>query len=161
MNRISSGLWSLALLSTMACHQQDHPKKEPVWEASSQRIEVKGNEVISFPLPDNFQKDEPVISSKPSNALQAYLQKDEAGTWLLRYQSLDGKTGIDRLSIDSEDEKGEKPEHHGGCDGGHHSGFGPPRHHGDKHVHYRLQLEIAVTEDGTQQLKSYTNRERR
>ena len=163
MNRISSGLWSLALLFSVACHQHEHqrPEKESIWEVSSRRIVAKGTELHSFILPENFQKAEPVISSKPSNALQASLLKDETGAWVLRYQSLDGKNGIDRLSIDSEDESAEKAEHHDNCDGGHHSPppFGPPRQHGEKHVHYRLKLEIAISEAEIDVLKSAGNTE--
>jgi len=154
MNRISSGLFSILLLTSVACHQ-DRPEKEPVWETSSKSLEVLGREVLTFALPENFQKEEPIISSRPGNASLAELVQDASGAWTLRYQSLDGKAGLDKLSIDSEDEAAEKTKDHDCGNGnqpkplfGHHP---KPR---EKKGHFRLMLDITVKENGAGTLKS-------
>jgi len=155
MNRISSGLFSILLLTSVACHQ-DRPEKEPVWETSSKSLEVLGREVLTFTLPENFQKEEPIISSRPGNASLAELVQDASGTWTLRYQSLDGKAGLDKLSIDSEDEAAEKAKHHGDCGGGNHPKplFGHHPKPREKKGHFRLMLDITVKENGAGTLKS-------
>lgn len=155
MNRISSGLFSVLLLSAVACHQE-RPEKEPVWETSSKSLEVLGSDVLTFTLPENFQKEEPIISSRPGNAAVAELVKGASGVWVLRYQSIDGKAGLDKLSIDSEDEAAEKAKHHGDCGGGNHPKplFGHHPKPREMKGHFRLMLDIAVKENGAGTLRS-------
>jgi hypothetical protein len=152
MNRISSGLFSILLLSAFACHQE-RPEKEPVWETSSKSLEVLGRDVLTFTLPENFQKEEPVISSRPGNAAVAELVKGASGVWVLRYQSLDGKAGLDKLSIDSE--ASEKEKHHD-CGNGNHPkpSFGHHPKPREMKGHFRLLLDIAVKEKSAGTIKS-------
>ena len=141
MNKIGSGLTALALFSFSACHKGEHPL--PSREISNQYLEVLGTEELLFTLPENFQKEEPVISEKPAKASSAELFRNDAGQWTLRYISSDGKAGSDQLSIDSDGEH--SPGHH--CRGGRHP---RPFGHGHKRREvkgqYRLQLEISVEE---------------
>ena len=138
MNRISSGLAALALIAVTACHQHERP--EPKWEISSKRLEVQGKQELIFTLPENLQQEAPFISSLPSNAAAAELILNSSGEWALRFQSADGKAGVDNLSIDSEGGHGSAPHCGGGLKHGH--------KHNKKEIKglYRLQLKIAVTE---------------
>jgi hypothetical protein len=157
MNRFSSA-FAIAIITVLsACHKGERP--EPAWSISSQQLQVEGQQELLFTLPDNFQKEEPIISAKPVNAATAELFQNAAGMWTLRYQSVDGKVGTDFLSIDSEDEEAKKASHQGRCGG---SGQpGPFGQHKDKHPemkgHYRLQVEILVKEAKDTQQKLLGN----
>ncbi len=138
MNRISSGLAALAFIAVTACHHKEHP--EPSWEISSKRLEVQGKQELIFTLPENFQHERSVISSLPSNGSAAELIRNTSGELALRFQSANGKAGVDNLSIDSEGGQGCASQCGGGLQPGH--------KHKKKEIKglYRLQLEIAVTE---------------
>jgi hypothetical protein len=157
MNRFSSAIAIAAISVLSACHQEERP--EPTWSISSQQLQVEGKQEVLFTLPDNFQKEEPIISAKPANAATAELFQNDAGMWTLRYQSVDGRPGLDLLSIDSEDEEAEKASHQGRCGGN--GQPGPFGHHKDKHPemkgHYRLQVEILVKEVKDTQQKQLSN----
>jgi hypothetical protein len=152
MNRISSGLAGIALIAISACHHRERP--EPRWEISSQRLQVQGREELIFTLPENFQVEEPIIVSKPGNASVAELFQNNTGLWTLRYQSADGRAGIDKLSIDSEDEAAERANHTAQCDGRKFPRlFRPHRPKREKHGHFRLNVEISVQNAGTMEQK--------
>lgn len=151
MNRLHFILAAFTLTFS-ACHEPERP--EPKWEVSSQRVEVEGSDELLFTLPDNFQRDIPIISVPASEAAVAELFQNEAGFWTLRYRSLSGKSGIDHLSVDSENEAAERGEHHRDCKGNPKPKFfakHPPQkeHKG----HYRLNLEVSVLGAEVPQLK--------
>ena len=145
MIKISSTLTALALIVLTACHPQERP--EPSWETSSQRLLVSADQEFLFPLPENFQRAHPVISSLPSHAAKAELFQDAAGLWSLRYLAAEINPGSDQLSIDSEDEAAERKVHPDKCGGHGFHLFGRPHHkHGEEKGHYRLKIQIEVME---------------
>lgn len=154
MNRISSFLAAFSFVGLFSCHhhEEDHPA--PMWEISSTQIQVTGKEIMLYTLPENFQRENPVISQKPSESSISEIVRNDAGLWVLRYQSANGQNGMDELTIDSEDEAAERAGHHGHC--GRASGqkplFGPNKGKGPE-VHYRLQVKIMVEESKDVQYK--------
>jgi hypothetical protein len=153
MIRKNAGLVALAFAAFTACHEPERP--EPKWEISSQRLEVQGKNELLFTLPDNFQREVPVISAAASGASLTELFRNDAGQWTLRYISSEGKPGIDHLSIDSEDEAAERAEHHGSCQPKPHPKLFGPKHPKKAHHpgHYRLNLEVSVLEANTSEQK--------
>jgi len=145
---------SLLLFATVACHHKELPPKPPIWEISNQSVEVQGRMVLEYSLPDPFQKVEPIIYSRPENASLAEIFKATDGRWALRYQSLSGISGSDKISIDSE------TDHHEGHQGCHGDG-GRPDHDDDGHEHHphkqkvfhRLNLEINILSETDNQKK--------
>ena len=162
MKKISVLFSGIAMLALVSCQHQDRPLREPVWETSSASLEVQGREVLTYTLPADFQKEEPVISARPANAALVELVKDNSGQWTLRYQSSDGKTA-DNLSIDSEDEAAERAAHQGGCAGGHHPKplFGHPKPGPEHEGHYRLLVNLQVKTSEANLLKGGNSRESR
>jgi len=142
----------LFLFLSVACHHKDLPPKPPIWEVSTQSVEVQGRAVLEYSLPEPFQKVEPIISSRPENASLAEMFKTADGRWAVRYQSLSGLPGSDKMRIDSE------AEHHEGHQGCHGDG-GRPDHDGHEHhpheqkVFHRLNLEISILSESDNQKK--------
>jgi hypothetical protein len=146
MNRILIVLHLLVLTSLWSCHHHERPERESVLKTSKKQLQVSGRQVLSFTLPDEFQKNEPLISELPKG--NAELLKDDAGNWILRFQSKDGIPGTDHLSIDSEYGEGEDHPH---CGGGLNPrpffGQPPAKTPGLKNNRYRLQVEISILKE--------------
>lgn len=148
----------LFLFLSVACHHKDLPPKPPIWEVSTQSVEVQGRMVLEYSLPDPFQKVEPIIFSRPENASLAEIFKAADGRWAVRYQSLSGLPGSDKISIDSE------TDHHKGHQGCHGDGSRPD-HDDDGHDHHphrlkvihRLNLEISILSESDNQKKKESN----
>lgn len=144
----------LFLFLSVACHHKDLPPKPPIWEVSTQSVEVQGRAVLEYPLPDPFQKVEPIISSRPENASLAEIFKNADGRWAVRYQSLSGLPGSDKMRIDSE---ADHHEGHQGCHGESdrpdHDDDGHEHHPHEQKVFHRLNLEISILSETENQKK--------
>ena len=115
-------------------------------------MEVQGRAVLEYSLPDPFQKVEPIISIRPENASLAEIFKTADGRWAVRYQSLSGLPGSDKIRIDSE---AEHHEGHQGChgDGGRPDHDGHENHPHEQKVFHRLNLEISILSESDNQKK--------
>lgn len=139
----------LILILMGACGHKDMPPKPPIWETSSQLVNVQGKAVLEYSLPENFQREEPFLSANPINASVAEIFKNADGLWAIRYQSLDGLPGKDKLSIDSE--RDFREGHHdchaqGTPDDDHHHDHHHGHHHhpNEQKVLHRLMMEIQI-----------------